>query len=136
MPGIPPCGLKCRVAQAHSYLKENKKSFLVYSIFYVLLAEIVSYFLRYEKNYACKIYPMLSSLEFFVLFFSLFLWNDKLRFCLRKNLAVLFLSMYYLFGFFAVLFNLSDSVYAFYISVGLIFIAATTFILSIFKKIE
>lgn len=134
MPGVPPCGLACRINKAHTFLKENKKSFLIYSIFYVLLAEVVSYFLRYEKNYACKIYPMLSNLEFFVLFFSLFLWNDRLHFCLRKNLAVLFLSVYFFFGFIALAFNFQDSTYTFWISIGLLSISVTTFILSIFKS--
>lgn len=131
MPGVPPCSL-CKKAKA--YLVENKKSFLIYSIFYVLVAEILSYFLRYEKEYACYYYPLLSQLEFFLIFFSLYLWNDRLHFCLRKNLAVLFLSGYFLFGFIAVLFKVQDAFYTPMISLGLVGISALTFFLSIFKS--
>jgi len=131
MPGVPPCSL-CKKVKA--YLVENKKAFLIYSIFYVLVAEILSYFLRYEKEYACYYYPLLSQLEFFLIFFSLYLWNDRLHFCLRKNLAVLFLSGYFLFGFIAVLFKVQDAFYTPMISLGLVGISALTFFLSIFKS--
>jgi hypothetical protein len=140
MPGVPPCGLKCRINKATTYVKEtlqeSKKGILVYSIFFILLGEIISYFFRYEKNYACKIYPMISQLELFLLVFSLYLWNERLRFCFRKILATLFLAIYFLFGFFSLLLNLTDSSYTTIISCGLLAIASLIFIASLFNKSE
>lgn len=133
---VPPCGLKCRIIRATEFLKESKQSILVYSIFFILLGEIISYFLRYEKNYACKIYPMLSQLELFLIFFSIYLWNDRLRFCYRKRLATFFLSSYFLFGFFSLLFNITDVLYTTIISWGLLGISFIIFIASFFNKSE
>lgn len=136
MPGVPPCGLKCRIAQATTFVKESKKTILIYSIFLIFIGEVVSYFLRYEKNYACKIYPMISQLEMFLLLFSLYLWNEKLRFCFRKILATLFLSFYFLFGFLAIVFNLTDNSYTTLISCGLLGVSIFIFIASLFNDSE
>lgn len=140
MPGVPPCGLKCRTTKAITFVKENlkesKKAILVYSIFLILLGEIISYFFRYEKNYACKIYPMISQLEMFLLIFSLYLWNERLRFCYRKIVATLFLAFYFLFGFLSLVFNLTDSSYTTIISCGLLIISTIIFIASLFNKSE
>ena len=138
MPGVPPCGLGCRAVKATKYIKENledsKKTILVYSIFCVLLAEIVSYFFRYEKNYACYIFPLISQLEMFLIIFSIYLWNDRLRFCLRKKTASLFLSFYFLIGFLSLLSGLTDSIYTTIISCGLLGISIITFLLSFLKS--
>lgn len=131
MPKIPPCALCKKVKEV---LIENKKPFLVYSIFYLLIIEVVSYYLADRKNYACYWYPLLTNTGFFLIVFSIFLWNDRLRFCLRKNLAVLFLSIYYLFGSVAIICNVSNTTYTFWVSVGLLAISVITFILSIFKS--
>jgi len=136
MPGVPPCGLKCRINQAATFVKESKKAILIYSIFLIFIGEIISYFLRYEKNYACKIYPMISQLEMFLILFSLYLWNEKLRFCFRKILATLFLSFYFLFGFLAIVFNFTDSEYTTIISCGLLGISALIFVMSLFNKLK
>lgn len=133
MPKIPACAFCKKVKEV---LEKNKKPFLVYSIFYLLLIEIVSYFLCEIQNYACYWYPLLTNTGFFLIVLSIYLWNDKLRFCFRKNLAFLFLSLYYLFGSIAIILNVSNSFYTNCIAVGLLFISAATFILSIFKKID
>lgn len=123
MATVPPCGFKCLGRKAFDYATEKKKPFLRLSIFYVLFVEIVSYFIRYEKNYACFWYPLLTQSVLFLLSFSLLLWRERLRFCLRKSLATAFLSGYYLFGMLALIFNCSDSVYASVVSIG--FLAIT-----------
>lgn len=134
MASIPPCGFNCRMQQLHSYLKDNKKSFLIYSLFYLLLIEVASYFIRDVKNYACYWYPLLTQIGYFLVVFSIFLWNERLHFCFRKNIAVLFLSLYYFFGSVSLIFDFSNSTYAFYTGCGLLGISVITFILSTFKN--
>ena len=111
MSAIPPCGLACRISRADTFLKNNKKNFLIYSIFYVLIIEAISLLIRYEKNYACFWYPLFTQIGFFLFSFTFYLWNEKLRFCILKNASLLLLSWYYLFGTIALIFNFSDSFY-------------------------
>lgn len=134
MAAVPPCGLKCNTNKMYEYLKVNKRPIVIYSIFYVIIIECISNFIRYNKNYACFWYPLLTQIGYFFLFFSLFLWNEKLRFCFRKQLATFFISIYYLFGCISIIFQFSDKLYSTIISIALILITTTTFILSIFKK--
>jgi len=133
MPRIPSCAFCRKMTET---LKENKKTFLIYSIFYLFIIELISYPLNSLKNYACYWYPLLSNTGLFLLLFSIYLWNDKLRFCFRKNLAILFLSMYYLFGSLSILFKVSDNFYTNFTLSILLLISVLTFILSIFKKID
>jgi len=136
MSAIPPCGLACRIAKANTYLKEKKKEFLIYSVFYLLGIEILSMFIRYEKNYACFWYPLLTQVGFFLLVFSFYLWNEKLRFCLRKNIALLSLSSYYLIGIIALLFNFSDNFYYTITSYSFLGISIILLFLSILNKFK
>lgn len=134
MAAIPTCGLKCRTKKMYEYLKVNKRQIIIYSIFYILGIECVSYFIRSNANYACYWYPLLTQIGYCLILFSLFLWHDKLRFCFRKQLATLFLTAYYLFGCISLIFQFSDRLYSSVISIGLLSISILTFILSIFKK--
>lgn len=145
MPAVPPCAL-CKIPnKVQVYLEANKKPFLVYSIFVILVLEWFSIaYLKFSKQtlnptnyydfYSMKLYPMLSQLAMFVLFFSLFLWKDRLHFCFRKSATTFYLAMYYLFGFFAILFCFSASFYYEIISLGTIGIASLIFIVSFFKS--
>lgn len=134
MAAVPPCGLKCLTNKAYEKLKTNKYPVIIYSIFYVLLIENISFFIRYLPNYACIWYPLLTQISFFFLFLSIFLWYDRLRFCFLKQLATLFLTVYYLFGAISLIFQFSEELYSKVISTGLIIISAFVFIMSIFKK--
>ncbi len=135
MPIVPPCGLACRIGKVHDFLKEKKKPFLLISIFLVLIIEIISIFLSKKQNYACYWYPMLSQVCLFLIFFSIFLWNEKLRFCFRKNIAVLLLSIYYFFGSIALLFKFSHLYYYEVASVIILIASIVVLVLSLFKKI-
>ncbi len=136
MSSVPPCGLACRIAKANVYLKEKKKEFLIYSIFYLLGIEIFSLFIRYEKNYACFWYPLLTQIGFLLLTFSFYLWNEKLRFCVRKNVSILLLCAYYLFGIISLAFNLSDSFYYSVVSYSFLGFSILFFFLSIINKFK
>ena len=118
MATVPPCGFKCLGRKAFDYATEKKKEFLRLSIFYVLAIEVLSYFIQDQKNYACFWYPLLTQSVLFLLAFSMLLWRERLRFCLRKSAATAFLSAYYLFGMICLIAGVAGSFYATGVSLG------------------
>lgn len=143
MAAVGFCSL-CRIPEKiRVYLESNKKPFLVFSIFMVLLIEWFSIgYLKFVPQvklvvyepYTMFWYPMLTQLALFIVFFSLFLWKDRLHFCGRKSAATFYLSLYYLFGFLAVLFCFSANFYYSVISYTSIALASMLFIVSLFKS--
>lgn len=143
MAAVGLCSL-CRVPEKiRVYLESNKKPFLVFSIFMVLLIEWFSIgYLKFVPQvkpavyepYTMFWYPMLTQLALFIVFFSLFLWKDRLHFCGRKSAATFYLSLYYLFGVLAVLFCFSANFYYTVISYTSIALASLLFIVSLFKS--
>lgn len=145
MAALPPCSL-CRTPEKiRTYLDTNKQPFLTYSIFFILLIEWYSAFYIYtnpsssintKNEYLQFWYPMLSQLALFIVFFSLFLWKERLRFCYRKSAVCFYLSSYYFLGFLGVLFCLNANVYYILINYGTIAIASFLFIASVYNKLE
>lgn len=140
MASVPKCGL-CRFTQPiEKALESNKKNYLIYSIFIVLLIEILSNVINWfyvpttYDLYASKIYPLLTQLSLFLVFSSLFLWRGKLRFCLRKATALMYLSTYYLFGFISLLFCFTAQFYINVVSMTLLLLSLLLFVQSIYAK--
>lgn len=133
MASVPPCGLKCLGKKAKDYLTEQKSNFKRLSIFYLLAMELVSLKLRNLKGYECYWYPLLTQVGLFLLVFTFLMYRERLRFCLRKKLAVAFLSAYYLFGTAALVFGFSDKTYYDWISIGMLVMAVVLFGLSFFN---
>jgi len=140
MASVPKCGL-CRVTEPIEKFFENKKqNFLIYSVFVVLLVEIFSNIFNYFyvptciDLYASKIYPALTQLVLFLVFASVFLWRERLRFCLRKATAVMYLSIYYFFGFISLLFCFTASFYINVVNFTLLGLALLLFVQSIYAK--
>lgn len=133
MASVPPTSLGGggRIGQ---FLQNNRKSFLIYSIFFLLAVEVFSIFIRYSENYTTYWYPLLTQLGFFLLVFSLFLWRERLHFCYRKNMAVFVLALYYLFGVISIVFQISDKTYTSAISYSMLGLVVILFIASIFKS--
>jgi len=140
MASVPKCGL-CRFTQPlEGYLNNKKKNFLIYSIFVILLVEIFSsvFNLFYVPTtydlYASYIYPLLTQLVLFLLFTCVFMWREKLRFCLRKATAVMYLSIYYLFGFISLLFCFTATFYINFVNFTLLFLSLLIFVQSLYAK--
>lgn len=145
MASLPPCSL-CRLSEnIRPYFENNKKTILIYSIFAILLIEWFSMGYQYivpqtpnlvYDRYLFFWYPLLSQLSLFVLFFSLYLWKEKLHFCFRKSATTFYLSLYYLLGVVGVLFCIQANLYYTIISIGSIAIATLIFIVSFFKQLD
>lgn len=142
MASVPRCSL-CRFTQVlEEKVKDYKKTFLVYSVFFVLLVELFSNIVNYiyiptakgYDFYSDFIYILLTQLCLLLFSTSLFLWRERLHFCLRKATATLFLSLYYLFGFLAVLFCFSANVYFQFVNTSLIVLALMLFVQSLYAK--
>lgn len=145
MAALPPCSL-CRVPEKVSKFLDNKKSnFLKFAIFFILLIEWFSNL--FVKNYSaplhdCKdvyltfVYPLLSQLALFIMFFSIFLWKDRLHFCSRKSATTFYLSLYYLFGVVSLVFCLSANIYYTLISYAALAFASLLFVASFYNKLN
>jgi hypothetical protein len=143
MASLPPCSL-CRLSEGiRPYFENNKKTILVYSVFAVILIEWFSMIYQYivpqtpnlvYDRYLFFWYPLLSQLALFVLFFSLYLWKERLHFCFRKSAATFYLALYYLLGVFGVLFCIQANLYYTIISVASIGLATLIFIVSFLKQ--
>ncbi len=142
MAALSPCSL-CRVSEVvQKKFENNKKPILIYSIFAVLLIEWFSFFyVKYfhvvtEKCndfYLVKVYPFLSQLCLFILFFSIFLWRDRLHFCFRKTAATFYLSVYYIFNCLAVVFCFNINFYYEILTYSILGIASLLFLVSFLK---
>lgn len=145
MASLSPCSL-CRLSEGiRPYFETNKKTFLIYSIFVVILIEWFSMVYQYivpqtpnlvYDRYLFFWYPLLSQLALFVLFFSLYLWKERLHFCFRKSATTFYLSLYYLLGVFGVLFCIQANLYYTIISITSIGLATLIFIVSFFKQLD
>lgn len=137
MPSLPKgsCGL-CRVAkEVIEKINNNmRKHILVYSIFYLLLFEISSLYLRNLNNYALFWYPLLTNIALATIFYNLWLFRERLKFCLRKNLAVFSLFLYYSFAVFTMIFQICNSTYIDLISYGLLGVVLSTLVLTLYAK--
>lgn len=134
MAAVPPCGLGCRLQKAYEYLKIQKKPFLLYSIFYLLVIELLSFMIRDWKNYACFWYPLLTQIGYAVLLFSIFLWGERLHFCVRKNITVVGLFLYYFTGSVSLIFGVSNNTYIEIAMLVLFLISMISILLTIFKR--
>jgi hypothetical protein len=141
MASVPKCSLCKGTEIVEDKLKNKKQPYLIYSVFFIIMIEMFSIFLNnvnisteFNKLYLVKIYPMLTQISMFLAVSSIFMWREKLRFCLRKATATMFLSIYYLFGFFAILFCFSSSIYYQFVNVALIGLVFLLFVQSIYAK--
>lgn len=142
MASVPTCSLCRAPKKVNEYFKDKKKPILVYSVFLILLVEFSSTIFNFFYKstitqydvYCMYYYPLLTQLSMFIIFFSLFLWKERLYFCDRKNAATFYLSLYYLFGFISILFCFSSDFYYKIINFGMISISLLIFIQSYYAK--
>ncbi len=133
--GCPTC--RAIASAVKNTAKNFRKNFLVYSIFYVLLLEIASIFIVQsvtEERYNDFYYPLINNIDFAVLFINLLFYRNHLKFCLRKNIAVFSMGIYFVFNTVAVIFKLQQSFYYSAITYFLLGIVAITLVLSLIYK--
>ena len=137
MAAIPPgsCGL-CRTVK-NGFKKINysmRKHVMIYAFFYLLIFEGLSLLLVNKENYATYWYPLLTQIGYFVIFYNLYLFRYRLKFCLRKKIAVASLTIYYALGSTAILFQFCYSSYIALINHLLLLVAFATILLTIYRR--
>jgi hypothetical protein len=142
MASVPVCSLCKGTELVENYFSNKKKNYLTYSMFFILLIEAFSFIVNLfhvpnKKGYdfySDFVYVLLTQLVLFFIISSIFLWRERLHFCLRKATATMFLSIYYLFGVLSVLFCFSATFYYTVVSGGLLFFAILLFVQSLYAK--
>ena len=115
----PSCGACRFVKEKVEKLNNNtRKHILIYAFFYILAMEVGSLFLQNKPNYLTYWFPLLCQFGFAVVFYALWLYRKNLKFCLRKDIAVFFLFLYYLFNGIVILFQICNSIYTNILSFG------------------
>ena len=137
MPVVPPQGNKKPVVPPQGNKRKKlitvlskafKQNFWVYTVFFIVLLETISLFLKDLKSYQGFIYPLLSQFTMLVLTFHFVIKSKSLKFCFRKKIAFAVLSIYYFLNIIYLVFSISDNIFYNIITV-LMF--ATIFILSL-----
>ena len=135
MPSVPKESLGKRFSQSKQRLESLvKDTVYVYAIFAILILEICSLFLRELETYVDYWYPLLSQITLFVVLFSTYLKSDAHRFCQRRKIAFLLLSIYFAFGATSIIFQIKNQFYldiATFILLGGVF---SSILLTLFKK--
>jgi hypothetical protein len=112
-----------------------KNSFLIYSFFVILLLEIASIVINNnvsEDNYLNLYYPIITNLDFAILFGTFYLFRKRLKFCFRKKIAIASLVLYYSFNALSVIFKLEANSYYSLVSYGLLGVVFATLVLTFF----
>ena len=102
MPGNPKGG--CQICKAIatavvSSVEKVKTNFKLYAFISLIFIELFSMKLQNYvsvQDYSYKYYPLLANLEMAIIFLAVYLHSERLRFCTRQKLIVLFLIVYYL----------------------------------------
>lgn len=129
------CGACRLVRQIVERTNNNiRKHIMIYSFFYLLLAEVASLYLRNLPNYTLFWFPLLVQFGFASLLYVLFLYRERLKFCFRKNIVVFSLFLYYAFNGIVVLFSICNSIYTDIITNGLLATAIITLLITIFEE--
>jgi hypothetical protein len=97
MASIPKSGcLICRFAKTvNEKIKINSK---LYAFFAILIIELFSIKIQdysTPQRYVEFIYPLLTQLVLFIIFVAINYHSERLRFCKRQKLIVIFLALYY-----------------------------------------
>lgn len=129
---VPPQGNKKVLKRI---VESYKKYFFRYTIFIVLLCEILSIFMSGLDNYATYWYPLLNTNCIFALVFHIFVKSKVFKFCKRKRIAFGFLSLYYFINILYLTLRIPDS-YFYNAVTSLLLLAVSVILLITFVKKE
>ena len=130
MAAVPPQGNKKVLKRlANSY----KKHFFRYGVFTLLLIELLSIKMVNLDNYTSYWYPLMTQIALFIMVFPQWVLGNAFKYCTRKKLVFMCLSLYYLFGAIYLITGLKDSFYYDVISGITLFGSIICAILTVFK---
>ena len=128
------CGLCKIVKQVIEKTNNNiRKHILVYSLFYLLIAEVATIFMRNLPSYDLFWFPLIVQSGYAVIFYTLFLYRERLKFCFIKNIVVFSLFLYYIFNTLVIAFQICESIYTQVITYGLLSVIIILLLVKIFE---
>jgi len=130
MASIPKPGcLICRVAKAvNEKIKINSK---LYAFFAILIIELFSIKIQdysTPQRYVEFIYPLLTQIVLFIIFVGINYHSERLRFCKRQKLIVIFLALYYFLNIMFMLVPICWSTYSEWVNYGILSVVLLLFI--------
>jgi len=107
----PTCNI-CRFVQGiNEKIKTNSK---LYAFFAIIIIELFSIKIQdyvTPQKYVEFVYPLLVNLCFFIIFVAINYHSERLRFCKRQKLIVIFLALYYFLNAMFLIFPICWSTY-------------------------
>lgn len=89
----------CRIAKkVNEKIKTNSK---LYAFFAIIIIELFSIKVQdyvTPQRYIEFVYPLLTQIVLFIIFVAINYHSERLRFCKRQKLIVIFLALYYFFN--------------------------------------
>jgi len=120
----------CRIAKAVN--EKIKKQSKLYAFFALIIIELFSMKIQdytTPQSYVEFIYPLLCNISLFIIFVAINYHSERLRFCKRQKLIVIFLALYYFLNITFLLFPVCWSTYSGLVNysilsvIGLLFVA-------------
>lgn len=128
MPAVPPRSLGGRLKQI---TKTVKQKYLRYSIFAIVVLEMISILMLTLDIYSVYVYDTFVQLTCLLFVLQAFYRPFKDRYCLRKRIAYRLLMLYYSFGMFSVIFKVNINEYINVCSLGLLGVSAVLILKSL-----
>jgi FlaA1/EpsC-like NDP-sugar epimerase len=118
----------CRVAKVvNEKIKTNSK---LYAFFAIIIIELFSLKIQdytTPKAYVEFIYPLLTQIVLFIIFVAINYNSERLRFCKRQKLIVVFLAVYYFLNIIFMVFPICWSSYSGLINYSVLSIVSLLF---------
>lgn len=124
------CGI-CKVAQ--NIGKSIAKNYKLYAFFIVILVELSTLVIQSKvsvENYAYKLFPIFTYINFIVILTAIYLHAKKLLFCDRQKLILMFLILYYSTNLFFTIFPVCWSEYQLLIYIAFLVVILILFFLT------
>lgn len=130
MASLPrPTCLICRVAKkVNEKIKTNSK---LYAFFALIIIELFSLKIQNyvtPKQYVEFVYPVLTQVALFIIFVAVNYHSERLRFCKRQKLIVIFLAIYYFLNIVFMLVPICWSTYSGLVNYGILSVVSLLFI--------
>lgn len=130
MASIPKPGcLICRMAiKMNETIKKQSK---LYAFFALIIIELFSLKIQEYTTPQCYkefVYPLLTQIALFIIFVAINYHSERLRFCKRQKLIVIFLAIYYFLNIVFLLFPICWSTYSGLINYSILSIVGFLFI--------
>lgn len=130
MAAIPKPGcLICRFAKTVN--EKIKINYKLYAFFAILIIELFSIKIQdysTPQRYVEFIYPLLTQLVLFIIFVAINYHSERLRFCKRQKLIVIFLALYYFLNIVFLISPICWSTYSEWVNYGILSVVSLLFI--------